>query len=87
MAGHNKWSKVKHKKAASDAVKSKTWTKNIREITVAAKLGGVDPDSNARLRKALDDARVANITKDTIQRAMQRASGPSEPATVAVTAA
>lgn len=78
MAGHNKWSKVKHKKAASDAVKSKTWTKNIREITVAAKLGGTDPSSNARLRKALDDARAANITKDTIQRALQRASGESE---------
>lgn len=78
MAGHNKWSKVKHKKGAADAAKSKTWTKNIREITVAAKMGGVDPASNARLRKALDDARAANITKDTIQRALQRASGPSE---------
>jgi len=78
MAGHNKWSKVKHKKGAADAAKSKTWTKNIREITVAAKLGGIDPSSNPRLRKALDDARAANITKDTIQRALQRASGPSD---------
>jgi YebC/PmpR family DNA-binding regulatory protein len=78
MAGHNKWSKIKHKKGAADAAKSKTWTKNIREITVAAKLGGSDPSINARLRKALDDARTANITKDTIQRALSRASGPSE---------
>lgn len=78
MAGHNKWSKIKHKKGAADAAKSKTWTKNIREITVAAKLGGIDPSSNARLRKALDDARAANVTKDTIQRAIARASGPSE---------
>jgi YebC/PmpR family DNA-binding regulatory protein len=78
MAGHNKWSKIKHKKGVADAAKSKGWTKNIREITVAAKLGGADPASNARLRKALDDARAANVTKDTIQRAMARASGPSE---------
>lgn len=78
MAGHNKWSKIKLKKGVADAAKSKTWTKNIREITMAAKLGGNDPGINPRLRKALDDARAANITKDTIQRALTRASGPSE---------
>lgn len=78
MAGHNKWSKVKHKKGAADAAKSKVWTKIIREITVAAKTGGDDPAANARLRKALDDARAANITKDTITRALQRSSGASD---------
>ncbi len=74
MSGHNKWSKVKNRKGAVDAKRSKVWTKIIREITMAAKLGGEDPNGNARLRKALDDGRLANIPKDTIQRAMSRAS-------------
>lgn len=75
MAGHNKWSKIKHKKGAADAKKSKVWTKIIREITLAAKLGGEDPGSNPRLRKALDDAKAANMPKDNIARAITKGSG------------
>lgn len=75
MAGHNKWSKVKHKKAAADSKKSKVWTKIIREITVAARMGGSDPNSNPRLRKAIDDARSANMPKDNIQRAIAKGEG------------
>ncbi len=72
MAGHNKWSKIKHKKGANDAKRGKVWTKLIRELTIASKAGGPDPDGNARLRKAIDDARAANVPKDTIQKAIQR---------------
>lgn len=75
MAGHNKWSKIKHKKGAADAKRSKIWTKIIREITVAAKLGGQDPSSNPRLRKAMDDARSANMPKDNILRAAAKGAG------------
>lgn len=75
MAGHNKWSKVKHKKAAADSKRSKVWTKIIREITVAARMGGEDPGSNPRLRKAVDDARSANMPKENIQRAIAKGSG------------
>ncbi len=78
MSGHNKWSKVKHRKGAVDAKRSKIWTKIIREITVAAKIGGDDPASNSRLRKALDDARASNISKDTISRALAKGSGNQE---------
>src|SRR6478609_6739847 len=58
MSGHNRWSKIKHKKAASDAKKSKGWTKSLKEIVVAAKSGGGDPAGNARLRVAIDKARA-----------------------------
>ncbi|HXW52943.1 MAG TPA: YebC/PmpR family DNA-binding transcriptional regulator, partial [Myxococcota bacterium] len=58
MAGHNKWSKVKHKKEAADSKRSKIWTKIIREITLASRTGGGDPAANPRLRKAVDDARA-----------------------------
>lgn len=75
MAGHNKWSKVKHKKAATDSKRSKIWTKIIREITVAARMGGEDPSANPRLRKAIDDARSSNMPKDNIQRAIMKGSG------------
>lgn len=75
MAGHNKWSKVKHKKASVDSKRSKIWTKIIREITMTARTGGGDPSSNPRLRKAIDDARSANMPKDNIQRAIAKASG------------
>ena len=75
MAGHNKWSKVKHKKAAADSKRSKVWTKIIREITVAARMGGGEPSSNPRLRKAIDDARSSNMPKDNIQRAIAKGSG------------
>jgi YebC/PmpR family DNA-binding regulatory protein len=74
MSGHNRWSKIKHTKAASDAKKSKGWTKLLKEITVAAKSGG-DPAGNPRLRTAMDKARASNIPNDTIKRAVQKGSG------------
>ena len=80
MAGHNKWSKIKHKKGREDARRSKVWTKLIREITVAAKLGGLDPAGNPRLRKALDDARAGNMPKDTIDRAVKRGDSDDDDA-------
>lgn len=75
MAGHNKWSKIKHKKGAADAKRSKVWTKIIREITISSRLGGEDPSTNPRLRKAIDDARSANMPKDNIQRAISKGTG------------
>lgn len=75
MAGHNKWSKIKHKKGAADAKRSKVWTKIIREITISSRMGGEDPGTNPRLRKAIDDARSANMPKDNIQRAISKGSG------------
>jgi len=75
MSGHNKWSKIRHKKGTQDSRRSQRWTKRVREITVAAKLGGTDPAANARLRKALYDARATNVPKDTIARALQRVEG------------
>jgi YebC/PmpR family DNA-binding regulatory protein len=74
MSGHNRWSKIKHTKAATDAKKSKGWTKLLKEITVAAK-GGPDPDGNPRLRTAVDKARGGNVPNDTIKRAIQKGSG------------
>lgn len=74
MAGHSKWANIKRHKAVVDAKKGKIFTKLIREITVAARNGG-DPASNPRLRKAMDDALNENMTKDTIQRAIQRGVG------------
>jgi YebC/PmpR family DNA-binding regulatory protein len=74
MSGHNRWSKIKHTKAASDAKKSKGWTKLLKEITVAAKSGG-DPDGNPRLRTAIDKARASNIPNDTIKRSVQKGTG------------
>jgi YebC/PmpR family DNA-binding regulatory protein len=78
MAGHSKWANIKHRKAAADARKGKVFTRLIREITVAAKLGGGDAASNPRLRLALDKARDANMSKDSIQRAIQRGTGDLE---------
>ncbi|HEX8951743.1 MAG TPA: YebC/PmpR family DNA-binding transcriptional regulator [Polyangia bacterium] len=74
MSGHNRWSKIKHTKAASDAKKSKGWTKLLKEITVAAKNGG-DPGGNPRLRTAIDKARASNIPNDTIKRSIQKGTG------------
>jgi YebC/PmpR family DNA-binding regulatory protein len=74
MSGHNRWSKIKHTKAASDAKKSKGWTKLLKEIAVAAKSGG-DPDGNPRLRTAIDKARASNIPNDTIKRSVQKGTG------------
>jgi YebC/PmpR family DNA-binding regulatory protein len=78
MAGHSKWANIKHRKAAADAKKGKVFTRVIKEITVAARLGGGDAGSNPRLRLALDKARDANMTKDSVQRAIQRGTGELE---------
>jgi YebC/PmpR family DNA-binding regulatory protein len=78
MAGHSKWANIKHRKAAADAKKGKVFTRLIKEITVAARMGGGDPNSNPRLRMMLDKARDANMTKDSVQRAVQRGTGELE---------
>jgi YebC/PmpR family DNA-binding regulatory protein len=78
MAGHSKWANIKHRKAAADAKKGKVFTRLIKEITVAARLGGGDPDTNPRLRLMLDKAREANMTKDSVTRAIQRGTGELE---------
>ena len=75
MAGHSKWANIKHRKAAADAKKGKVFTRLIKEITVAAKLGGADVSSNPRLRLAMDKAREANMTKDSVQNAIKRGAG------------
>lgn len=78
MAGHSKWANIKRHKAKQDAKRGKLYTKLIREVTVAAKLGGGDPNSNPRLRAALDKAQEANMTKDVIDRAIKRGTGGME---------
>jgi YebC/PmpR family DNA-binding regulatory protein len=75
MAGHSKWANIQHRKGAQDKKRAKIFTKLIREISVAAKAGGGDPDSNPRLRLALDKAFTANLSKDTAERAIKRATG------------
>jgi YebC/PmpR family DNA-binding regulatory protein len=75
MSGHSKWSTIKHKKAASDAKRGKIFTRIIKELTVAAREGGGVPESNARLRKAIDDAKASNMPADNIKRAIQRGTG------------
>jgi YebC/PmpR family DNA-binding regulatory protein len=75
MSGHNRWSKIKHKKEASDAKRSKVWTKVIKEITVSARTGGGDPGGNPRLRSAIDKARAQNLPNDTIDRAIKKGTG------------
>ena len=78
MAGHSKWANIKHKKAATDAKRGKIFTRLIKEITVAARLGGGDPGMNPRLRLAIDKATENNMPKDTIERAVKRGSGSLE---------
>ena len=78
MAGHSKWANIKHRKAAADAKKGKVFTRLIKEITVAAKAGGGDPNTNPKLRLMLDKAREANMTKDSVTRAIQRGTGELE---------
>lgn len=78
MSGHSKWHTIKHKKGALDAKRGKLFTKLIKEITVAARTGGGDPDANARLRKAISDAKGANMPNDTIDRAVKRGTGELE---------
>lgn len=75
MSGHSKWSTIKRKKALVDAKRSKIWTKVIKEIQVAARMGGGDVGGNPRLRLALDKARAANMTKDAIKRAIEKGTG------------
>ena len=75
MAGHSKWANIRHRKGAQDKKRGKIFTKLIREITVAAKMGGGDPDSNPRLRLAIDKARAESMPKDNIERAIKRGSG------------
>ena len=82
MAGHSKWANIKRHKAKQDAVKGKLYTKLIREVTVSAKLGGADADSNPRLRAALDKAFAANMSRDVIDRAIKRGAGGLEGADV-----
>jgi YebC/PmpR family DNA-binding regulatory protein len=75
MSGHSRWSTIKRKKGAADAKRGKVFTKLIREIVTAARIGGGEPNSNPRLRLAVDKARGANMTKDTIERAIKRGVG------------
>ncbi|HMA31508.1 MAG TPA: YebC/PmpR family DNA-binding transcriptional regulator [Casimicrobiaceae bacterium] len=78
MAGHSKWANIKHKKAATDAKRGKIFTRLIKEITVAARLGGGDASANPRLRLAMDKAMDQNMPKDTIERAIKRGAGGLE---------
>ena len=78
MAGHSKWANIQHRKNAQDAKRGKIFTKLIREITVASRMGGGDPNSNPRLRLAVDRALDANMTKDTVERAVKRGAGAGE---------
>jgi YebC/PmpR family DNA-binding regulatory protein len=78
MSGHSKWANIKHRKAAADAKKGKIFTRLIKEITVAARLGGGDPNMNPRLRLAMDKGREANMAKDSVQNAIKRGSGQLE---------
>ena len=75
MSGHSKWANIKHKKAATDAKRGKIWTRLIKEITVAARMGGGDVNSNPRLRLAADKAAAANMPKENVQRAIARGTG------------
>ena len=78
MAGHSKWANIKHRKAAQDAKRGKVFTKLIRELVVAAKQGGPEPEDNPRLRAAVDKALGSNMTRDTIDRAIARGAGTND---------
>jgi YebC/PmpR family DNA-binding regulatory protein len=78
MSGHSKWHTIKHKKGALDAKRGKVFTKLIREMTIAARIGGGDPDANPRLRTAVDKAKAANMPADNIKRAIQKGTGELE---------
>jgi YebC/PmpR family DNA-binding regulatory protein len=75
MAGHSKWANIKHKKAKEDAKRAKVFTKHIREITVAARVGGGDPGANPRLSLAIENAKKVNLPKDNIERAIKKGTG------------
>jgi YebC/PmpR family DNA-binding regulatory protein len=81
MSGHSKWATIKHKKGIADAKRGQSFTKLIKEISVAAKTGGSDPDSNARLRAAILKARADNMPKDNIERAIKKGAGEMEGST------
>jgi YebC/PmpR family DNA-binding regulatory protein len=78
MSGHSKWATIKHKKGAADAKRGKVYTRLIKELTVAARSGGGDPDMNPRLRTVIADARAANMPADNIKRAIRRGTGEEE---------
>ncbi|HEX6834175.1 MAG TPA: YebC/PmpR family DNA-binding transcriptional regulator, partial [Rudaea sp.] len=78
MAGHSKWANIQHRKNAQDAKRGKIFTKLIREITIAARTSGGDPATNPRLRLAMDKALTANMTKESIERAIKKATGELE---------
>lgn len=78
MSGHSKWATIKHKKAATDARRGKAFTKIIREITIAARIGGADPNTNPRLRTAIAAAKNENMPNDNVERAIQRGTGQLE---------
>ncbi|MFW5800978.1 MAG: YebC/PmpR family DNA-binding transcriptional regulator [Spirochaeta sp.] len=78
MSGHSKWATIRHKKGAQDAKRGKIFSKLIKEITVAARLGGGDPDANPRLRTAINKARVENMPKDNVERAIKKGTGDLE---------
>src|SRR5690242_21687078 len=78
MSGHSKWATIKHKKGALDAKRGKLFTKLIKELTVAARMGGGDPNGNPRLRKAVIDSKAQSMPNDTITRAIKRGTGEIE---------
>src|SRR6476619_6581288 len=78
MSGHSKWHSIKHKKGAIDAKRGRMFTKLIKEITIAARIGGGDPEGNPRLRKAVGDAKEVNMPADNIKRAIQKGTGELE---------
>lgn len=78
MAGHSKWANIQHRKGAQDAKRGKLFTKLIREITVSSRQGGPDPSNNPRLRAAMDKALTANMSKDTIERAIKKGTGAGD---------
>ncbi len=75
MAGHSKWAQIKRKKAVTDARRGQLWSKLLKEVSVAARMGGDDPSGNSRLRTAIQDAKAANVPNDNIDRAVKRGSG------------
>ena len=78
MSGHSKWASIKHKKGLADAKRGQAFTKLIREITVAARHGGGDPNANPRLRLVMEKAREANMPKDNVEKAIKRGTGELE---------
>ena len=78
MSGHSKWASIKHKKGALDAKRGKIFTRLIKELTVAARAGGGDPDMNPRLRSVIADAKAANMPADNIKRTIDKATGSGD---------